>query len=56
MEEDIVGETRKARAASLGVANLMKTLKPKKKGPIDKGKKGRAGFTATGGQSSSPSL
>ena len=36
MEE--VTKPRKVRAASAGVAELMKSLKPKKKGPIDKGK------------------
>ena len=50
IEGDI--EPRKARAASHGVADLMKTLKPKKKGPIDKGKV-KAGSTALRGQTSS---
>ena len=50
IEGDI--EPRKARAASQGVADLMKTLKPKKKGPIDKGKV-KAGSTALRGQTSS---
>ena len=43
-DEDIVVETelvgaRKPRVAAAGVAELMKTLKLKKKGPIDKGRK-----------------
>ena len=36
--EKTLMETRKSRATSAGVAELMKTLKPKKKGPIDKGR------------------
>ena len=55
-KDDNVAETRKARVAAAGVAKLMKTLKPRKKGPIDKKKKGKAGSTASGGQSHSPSL
>ena len=43
-------ETRKGRAAASGVAELMKNLKPKKKGHVDKGKKGRAVLTASGGK------
>ena len=54
--DDIVVETRKARVAASGVAELMKTLKPRKKAPIDKGKTGKAGSTASGGQLRSPSL
>ncbi|XVE89222.1 hypothetical protein DITRI_Ditri19aG0133200 [Diplodiscus trichospermus] len=38
---------RKAWTASTGVADLMKSLKPRKKGPIDKGKKEKAGVLAT---------
>ena len=45
---------RKARVASAGVAELMKTLKPKTKGPIDKGKlkQNKAVLTVLGGQTS----
>ena len=38
VEKDFCVEPRKLRAASAGVKELMKTLKPKKKGPVDKGK------------------
>ena len=38
IEEKTNVEPRKARAASARVADLMKNLKPKKKGPIDKGR------------------
>ena len=43
-------EPRKARAASIGVAKLMKSLKPKKKGLIDKGKskQNKTGFFCFG--------
>ena len=41
IEDDIVVEIRKTRVAAAGVVELMKTLKPQKKGPIDKGKKKR---------------
>ena len=53
-EETAMAETRKTRAASAGVAELMNSLKAKKKGPIDKGKNKnpKAGATAFGGQSS----
>ena len=52
-----VVETKKVRAASAGVAELMKSLKPKKKGPIDKGKikQLKTGFSVSGGQPSSSS-
>ena len=53
--ENTVAGTRKVRVASSGVAELMKTLKTKRKGPIDKGKKDNAGLPTSGGQSSSPS-
>ena len=48
--EDFCVEPRKLRAASAGVAELMKTLKPKKKGPVDKGKSRqvKAGALASG--------
>ena len=36
--EETLMETRKSRATSARVAELTKTLKPKKKGPIDKGR------------------
>ena len=32
-------EPRKFKVASVGVVELIKTLKPRKKGPVDKGKK-----------------
>ena len=38
LEEELLVEPRKARAASTRVADLIKSLKPRKKGPIDKGK------------------
>ena len=37
--EEVCTDSRKTRAAAAGVAELMQTLKPKRKGPIDKGKK-----------------
>ena len=49
LEEDTIVETRKARAASSGIADLVKTLKSGRKGPIDKGKKVKAGSTASEG-------
>ena len=56
---EVVSEPRKVRATSTGVAELMKSLKPKKKGPIDKGKpkqnKTRS-FVLRGQPSSSSSL
>ena len=56
--EDIqnVGQ-RKARAASAGVAKLMRSLKATRKGPYDKGKikQVRAGSSVLGGQNSIPS-
>ena len=42
IDDDIVVEIRKAKVASAGVVELMRTLKPQKKGPIDKGKTGSA--------------
>ena len=47
----------KAKAASAGVAELMRSLKATKKGPYDKGKikQGRAGSSVLGGQNSNPS-
>ena len=56
IEEDMVVETRKARAVSYGIVDLMKTLKPRKKGLIDKRKKAKASSTTSGGQSLTPSL
>ena len=56
IKEDMVVETRKARAVSYGIADLMKTLKPRKQGLIDKGKKAKASSTTSGGQSLPPSL
>ena len=55
--EDICIEQRKSRAAAAGVAELMRTLKPKKKGPIDKGKikQSKVGYATLGGQNPSTS-
>ena len=52
--EEVI-EPRKVRAALAGVAKLMKFLKPKKKGTIDKGKpkQNKTGFPVLGGQPSS---
>ncbi|XVE67824.1 hypothetical protein DITRI_Ditri09bG0019500 [Diplodiscus trichospermus] len=50
--EDLLGADmgqRKTRAASAGVADLMKTLKPQKKGP-DRGENVKASSSASGGQ------
>ena len=55
-EEDNFVEPRKASAASVGVADLMKSLKPKKMGPIGKIKNRKVVVGDVGGQSSSPSL
>ena len=48
---------RKTRAAAKGVAELMRNLKPKKKGTIDKGKnkQNKVGSTTLGGQLTIPS-
>ena len=46
-DEMIVG-AGKARAAASGVVELMKTLKPKKKGQIDKGRKAKASNVSAG--------
>ena len=53
-EEAVLTEPRKTRATSIGVAELMNTLKLRKKGPIDKGKSNypKIGATALGGQTS----
>ena len=50
----IVG-ARKARAAALGVAELIKTLKPRRKGQIDKERKAKAS-NALAGQCLSTSI
>ena len=53
MEEVQVIEPRKARAASAGVAELMKSLKVANNGPINKGKnKFKVGSASLGGQTS----
>ena len=55
--EEICTDSRKTRAAAAGVAELMQTLKPKWKGPIDKGKKqGKVGPSPLRSHSSSSSL
>ena len=51
IEEDVVMETRKARAVAFRVADLMKYLKLRKKDPIDKGKKVKAGSSTSRGHS-----
>ena len=51
-EAQTVAETRKSRVAAAGVADLMKTLRPKKRGQPDKVKKKQIGPIALGGQSS----
>ena len=50
--------SKKARAAFVGVAELMKTLKPKRKGPIDRGKSkmSKTGSFVLGSSSSLNSL
>ena len=40
-------EPRKTRATSIGVAELMNSLKPRKKGQIDKGKNKHSKARAT---------
>ena len=54
-EEDNFVEPRKTRAASVGVADLMKSLKPKKRGTMGKVKNRKVAVGDVGG-SSSPSL
>ena len=49
-EEDIFIKLKKAKAVSTGVADLLKTLKPKKKGP-NKGNSKKVGSTALGERS-----
>ena len=46
-DEMIVG-ARKTRAAASGVSKLMKTLKPKKKRQINKGRKAKASNASVG--------
>ena len=55
IEDELYVEPRKARVVAARVADLMKSLKPKKKGNIEKVRK-NVGTNASGGQSSSPSL
>ena len=55
-EEDNFVEPMKTSATSVGVADLMKSLKPKKIGPIGKIKNRKVVVEDVGGQSSSPSL
>ena len=56
-EEELMLGPRRTRAASVGVAELMRNLKPKRKGPFDKGKsKGVKVGSSTLGVSSNPSL
>ena len=55
-EEEVFIEPKKSRAAATGVAELMRNLKPKRKGPFDKGKnKGVKVGSATLGCSSNHS-
>ena len=59
LESEVVDEIFnpwKARAASTGVAEIMKSLKVKREGPIDKGKKqGKVGYATLIGQYSNSS-
>ena len=54
IEEDNLGP-RKQNVVAIGVVELMKTLKPKKKRPIEKGKK-QMGARFNRGNSLTPSL
>ena len=56
IEDDIVVEIRKAKATSSGVVELMKTLKTKKKGPINKRNKAKKSSSTSKGQCCSPSI
>ena len=50
VEENQLIEVRKTRAAATGVAEIMKSLKAMKKGPIDKGKtRSKLGSSNSGG-------
>ena len=53
IEAEMVVEPRKARTIAVGVADLMRTLKPRKKGQTNKVKKKQISFNDLGGQSSS---
>ena len=55
-EEDNFVEPRKAKVASIGVADLMKSLKPRKRGPMGKVKNRKIVVGDAGGQMSSSSL
>ena len=56
VEEDLVVETRKALATASRVVDLIKILKPRKKGSIDKGKKVKTWSTTLEGQPLTSSL
>ena len=56
IEDDIVVEIRKAKAASSGVVELMKTLKTRKKCPINKRNKAKKSSSTSEGQCCSPSI
>ena len=56
-EEELMLGPRRTRAASAGVTELMRNLKPKRKSPFDKGEsKGVKVVTSTLEVSSNPSL
>ena len=50
IKENIRVEPRKVRAAAVGVADSMRTLKARKKGPADKVKSKKVGFNVLRGQ------
>ena len=54
IEEEVWAKRRKTKDVSARVAELMNSLKPSQKGPIDKGKNkhSKAGATVLGGQPS----
>ena len=55
IEEEMIVDSKKTKAASAGVIELMNTLKPRKKGQGHRGKnkQPKVGGTILGGQSSS---
>ena len=54
---EVCVRTKKARTAAVGVVELMKTLKSKRKGPIDKGKSKQVKVSSVAlGSSTSTSL
>ena len=57
-KEEVQMDQKKVRAVAVGVADLMKSLKTRRKGLVDKGKikQGKVGSTALEGLHPSPSL